>query len=542
MSNPRDPGSDGGDERTEGQVESPLENVVQLRVVKDRALERLEEVLKEVRTSPGWLASADAQARSLQFLIDHGNYLPRDDFDALSEAIRSRLQIPPSRFRLMLRLDRLEDLAAALRFQASHHTRLDVEQVYPKDGWIGAYLLWSQGSEVPLGWHFWMATAVLGAAARRSLYIPMGNHIIHPNQYLLFIGPTGMRKSTAIKTGRQVVTRLNDMMDLRDVEADRRIKVLPDKITPERFLQMMSSRTVPTEFGDRRTESCAMVCPDELTVLLGRSAFHSDMFIHLLTALYDCPEEWSAATILRQDDKLYNVAITFVGGSTPDWIRTSVSEDMFGGGFMGRCVFVYRESSGRRFPRPDPLDPVTRDFLAETLLQWVNLNRQAVSVTKQTWDVYDEWYCELAELIEQGDVEERMRGYFVRKPTHVLRLATLLAMSMDRTTIQARDFDQALKIVDHEESYLEQCFAEMALHEDARWVGLVKNTIRRNGNLISRNDLNRKTYRYLGSSQALDRVLATLQDHRELETQYDPANRTTYFSIRTTLLSEYESQ
>jgi len=373
---------------------------------------RLRELQETIRTD-GWRSSITAQAKTLQFILDHGKHYPPDQIDSLKGEVARRLAVTADRFSQLLRLDTLDDITQALRHQPTEPLRLGDEEVYPKGGWIGEYLLWSQGSEVPLAWHFWTAVALIGGACRRNLFVPMGNHTIYPNHYALFIGPTGMRKSTAIKTGRRVVDQMNTILDERDAPRDLRMKVIPDKITPERFLEMMKSELVSDGTKVRRTDSVAMICPDELTVLLGKSAFHSDVFIHLLTNLYDCPEVFNTSTITRKDESLHNVAITFLAGSTADWIRTSVTEDIFGGGFMGRCVFVFRERSGRRFPRPDPLDPIARNQLAEALLPLVTADRQEMVVQGMAWDYYDPWYNELKDRIESGDVEDNLRGFWL---------------------------------------------------------------------------------------------------------------------------------
>ena len=526
----------GGSEDGNGEGESngESEGKVNLRLVKDNVIDRAASLSKDAIQEPEWVIQLDVQTKTIQFIQDFGKQLPPDILEDLNLTVRSRLDISNERFDAIISLDKIEDVTEALRAKRFEPLRLPGEVIYPTSGWLGDYLLWSQGSEVPLAWHFWTAVAVMGASCRRNLHIPMGNHVVYPNHYCLFIGPTGMRKSTAIKTGRRIVDRLNHFLELADTPVHDRIRVIPEKVTPERFLSIMESHLVTDASGAvRRSESVALVCPDELAVLLGKNAFHSDVMIHLLTNLYDCPDEWQTSTITRETETLYNVALSFLAGSTPDWVRTSVSEDIFGGGFMGRCVLIFRESSGRRFPRPMPLDPVVRDELARRLISWVQLSRQEMPVVYEAWeDIYDPWYTDLKDRIEAGDTEHNMRGYFERKPTHVLRLAVVIALSKSELMISGDTMREAMDILDHEEKFIVEGIAEISIHPNAEKLARIRNIIHRNGNMISRSALYRKAHKFIGSAKEMDNAFEQLQRSGELQVAYDESARTTFLSLK----------
>ena len=491
----------------------------------------VERLLTEVGR-PSWRNDPIAKTKTIGLLQDLNGTVPEAVWDSALEQVRDALSITPERLKGILALSRTSEVSRALQFRPSETYRIREESVYPTDGWIGSYLLWAQASEVPLAWHFWSAVSILGAACRRNLYIDMGNHLIFPNHYVLLVGPSGTKKSTAIYTGRDVLRALNDKLELLDVPVHARLRELPNKVTPQRFLELMKTQVVTvataSQLQTTYSDAIGVFFSPELVSLLGKSSHFSDVMIHLLTDLYDCPERFDASTISRKDEQLRNVAISLIGGSTADWLRSGITEEAFGGGFMGRCIYVHRQSSGRVFPRANPLDPVALNYLADELVPWATLDEQEGPFAPNAWSWYEDWYIQNHEKTPE---DPRMRGYMSRKHSHLLRLATILGLSMGRVGMEIADLEKALAILDEEEKRLPDCFGEITAHENTVNINKVMSVIWKNGNRISRTKLLNRTIKFLGSARALDEILVSQQQAKRIDSQFDTATRTVFYWI-----------
>lgn len=441
------------------------------------------------------------------------------------------------RFRYLLELDHLTDLRRALRYTPpSGFQRFRDEEIYPmgvgpdKDSWMSSYLMYAQASEPPTAWHFWVGLSVIGAAARRNLYIDKNVYYIWPNLYLILVGSTTMKKSTCMNIGSGLLYRINHYLEKKNVKDYRHIRIMPQRCTPERFINIMKSEELhETEDSIVRkidTESVGVIFNSEMVLMLGKTTFHADHWIHLLTALYDSPDYFDGSTIGRGDEALRNVALTFVGGSTADWIRSSVTEDMFGGGFMGRCIFSRREDHRREYPEPEPLDPITASWLAEGLVEYSQMPLQEFIRSPSWIDYFGDWYHENRQVVAP---DVKMKGYFGRKPTHMEKVAMLIALSRGRCTGKVEDLEMARVVLDREEKELPDCFGEMLAHQDSLLLDKIYNTIVRNNRCIQHSTLQRRVIRDVGNAFNLKRMLETLKAEGKIKAKYDKVKRTTYW-------------
>jgi hypothetical protein len=118
-----------------------------------------------------------------------------------------------------------------------------------------------------------------------------------------------------------------------------------------------------------------------------------------------------------------------------------------------------------------------------------------------------------------------------RKHSHLLRLATILGLSMGRVGMEIVDLEKALAILDEEEKRLPDCFGEITAHENTVNINKVMSVIWKNGNRISRTKLLNRTIKFLGSARALDEILVSQQQAKRIDSQFDTATRTVFYWI-----------
>ena len=351
--------------------------------------------------------------------------------------------------------------------------------------WIQSYLKCTEGQESPTLFHLWVAISTIGSCLRRNVFLDMNFFKIYPNFYTILVSPSGScRKGIAIGIGEYFLQHVDG------------IKIFRTKLTPEALLHFLEAEaqlvTDETEKEgeeeekeeeekekkekEEKTEkkkkkstkyntiTAGLIVAPELSTMLGSSSYADDLKI-LLTDLYDNKDRDGYTTKSGGRVELFNVNVNFLGGSNPTWLAKSFSEDSFGGGFMGRSIFVYQEVGREKIPWPEKTEEV---LLLEKLLiidlQHLSRLRGRFSVTQKARDFYSDWYKGL-----KFESETRMSGYYERKHIHVLKLSMILSVAEDdELVIDIRHCKAAILLLDQLEAWMPDAFAYIGATMEAQ--------------------------------------------------------------------------
>lgn len=310
----------------------------------------------------------------------------------------------------------------------------DFDDLVPRHGWIRDYIDYTLNTEPPTVFHFFAGMMAVSTALSRNMYFDMGPYKIFPNLCVAIIAPSGRCKKTS---ACQIA--VNMMMAVG-------LNVLADKMTPEVLVEALKDKSPAT----------GLIYAPELAAFLGKQKYQEGM-VPMLTRLMDCPDKWRSATIMRGDAELQNVALTFLGASTLDWVQTEIPQSAFGGGFISRILFVVQEDTPRSFPLPPPMDEKKRMNLLERLRLMTQLRGQ-ITMTDECRDWYVGWYRTNQ---KQRHENKQFSGYYERKPDHSLRLAMLLNVAEgkgDHKVLQVGHLQHAVRILDWIEGWLPGTF------------------------------------------------------------------------------------
>jgi hypothetical protein len=342
--------------------------------------------------------------------------------------------------------------------------QLQMVQALPFDplvegtGWLEDYVRFTKNTEPPTVFHFFAGAVSIGAALGRNVYKGRGGAPkIFPNLCVLIIAPSGKcRKTSACNIAVGLLKRAGG-------------NVLADKATPEAFVNA---------FKDKPSATGLIYAP-EFSVFLGKQRYQEGM-VPMLTALFDCPEEWRSETITRGEVVLQKVGLSALGCSTMDWIQTAIPKDAFGGGFMSRFLFVVQEDTPRCFPDPPPIDEDMRKRLVDRLIELTHI-RGEVTYSPEAYEWFNDWYRARRDRTD----DKLFAGYAERKPDHLVRLAIVLEMSRTGKTVLSKwTMERALAILNWLEEFLPNAFGSMqqtAVGEDQ--MRLLKQLKSRNGEI-----------------------------------------------------------
>lgn len=311
----------------------------------------------------------------------------------------------------------------------------DFDALVPKSGWLYDYIQYTLQTEPPTVFHFFSGITILGVTIARRQYFPRGNGNVFPNLCAVLVAPPGKcKKTTACNLAVNLFRRIGG-------------NVLADKITPEAIIE--SFQQSPTATG--------LIYAPEWSVFLGKQQYLEGL-VPMLTALLDCPDLWSSATLLRGQTQLTNVAISHLAATTIDWMQSSITKDAFSGGFMSRLLFIVQQETPRSFPLPPPLDQVLGKRLIDGLLA---LQRVVGEVSLHP--AAEQWYRLWYTARQNVSVEKHFAGYFERKPDRLLQLAILLnaAENPQNLVLSVETLERSEHILSWIEQYLPAAFAEL---------------------------------------------------------------------------------
>jgi len=201
--------------------------------------------------------------------------------------------------------------------------------------------------------------------------------------------------------------------------------------------------------------SSVTVLSEELSVFLGQQNIK---FLADLTDWFDCGDQWTYRTKGSGTDELVGVCVNILGATAPDWLRSILPQEAFGGGFTSRVIFVVEEQKKQLVP--DPRIPANimamRPELVHDLETIASMAGEMV-FQEETMSIYTKWYIQQSK--NPAIKDPHFAGYCERRAVHVLKLSMVMSASRscDRIIVPA-DFKRALALLESVEPKMPRAF------------------------------------------------------------------------------------
>ena len=285
------------------------------------------------------------------------------------------------------------------------------------NSWIEAYMHYTRHDESPERFHLWTAISVLSAAVNRNCWMTRGYYKCFPNTYILFIGPSGVGKSSSASIGFSLLQ-----------ESNIPVHVYKDSITPPALLTFMSSGNLFQEIDGRLIEKTpVLIFASELGNLISQRAGVRELTL-LLTELFNKQGDHEDTTISRSKIIIKKPIISFLGCCFPMWIEEELPSSSLRSGFLGRMLVV--NETKKRFSNPDVILDSEDKLLRQKLIDDLNVISTLYGEIKFTSDAHDmwvKWYNTLP--TDLSNVELDVEGFTSRKAQFVQRVAMLRSIS-----------------------------------------------------------------------------------------------------------------
>ena len=340
-------------------------------------------------------------------------------------------------------------------------------------GFVTDYVYATRGREIASLYGVWSALFLISSVIQRDAWFtpPHGDKWLdreYLNMYVLFVGPAGCGKSSAISYLSKVYSVVN--MQLAQDEEPIMQRKLPATVsnmaTPEAFLSSMFAHIMIKDDADntKHTRKSFLGKNDDGSIkvvkaiangiglisefgsLLSKNSYQAQMSTILLD-LYDSPAKYEWNTIKRGKLFLPEVFFNFVGATTVDGLSSNVNPSVMKDGFMSRTIVAtIKGFTRKRHFRFSTACNV--DILSKRLLWIAKSSFGAYTFDNASANLYKEWY---EKFMHDMNKHPDKAGYMIRNRTLVIKLSILLKISeyTPGNIIEERHLKAAMSLVDY---------------------------------------------------------------------------------------------
>lgn len=388
---------------------------------------------------------------------------------------------------------------------AAAYVRVALDSVCELD-YFKTYLEYTSQTETPPMVRVWCAVAGISASLGRHAFLDRGTlGELYPNLYIVVSGSAASRKSTAIKTMRQLLwnsgamvrfgpddtagqyhgliksmKQIEAMLSARDLDMDsvQSAATTADAIAaamhmhgnmgielqdPEK--EDASSDVISKQLGinwmvtdlHESDIHCVMSMPHELPSLLGTK---NDTVGRFLNVAYD-GTPYSYINKQGKTENIHSPLINLMASTQPEVLEATLSEQSMRDGFMSRTIFVHTSGRADSIPFPEYPDPKLEEYIRDTM-RWASYEMAG------SFKLADDAKAEFSRVYKKRLVyveDSRFIKYNERRPEHWLKVAMAMAAA-DRSDTITLDH---LRIADD----LLKC-AENTMHETLGFFGSSK--------------------------------------------------------------------
>ncbi len=328
--------------------------------------------------------------------------------------------------------------------------RPDIDNVTIDSDVMTAYLQAHTVSSTPLIYRRMALMSLVGGTLGRKVFVRDGDRKVYPNMYVMLVGDSGSKKSTAI----------NDAVEFMGMVGYRNFPNV--RTSSDKFLDDFAARIYQLEgsvqemLDDPISETKLVLAIDEAKDFFCSGG--SDIQA-ALTRLYDCPDEYKTSSRSNGDKTIVQPTLGYIGGATPQTLSEIIPPSTYQNGLLSRTLCVMETIRPSYVPQPKA-NKMLMDKAARILARNMATAGE-IHIEPDAMALIDE-----LGLKRVGPSDARLRSYIERRRDHLLKLAMVTAVCMGSRRI-------TLSIMHYANSILTYC--ECTMHFALGGYGLNKN-------------------------------------------------------------------
>ena len=351
---------------------------------------------------------------------------------------------------------------------------------------LKTYLSYVEETETPKICHLWAVLSGISACLGRRCWYPTGIGNVWPNMYIIFSGPPGGRKSSAIRYVRDLLEEVTTIRFAPDDTGGQRqglIKAMLGNTDEVEGLTNDDLKDLIKRVGDADTLSSVgkanghktdlldtlgnikfdtrdphslYISASELKSFLGEN---NSMMMTFLLKMFDC--ESYTYELKNSSYKFEDGLLGIIGATTPSELSLILPPGASGAGFNSRVIFVHSSGRNRRIPEPF-LNLKVRPFLLERLSLIFNEMNGAFEVTAAAKTLWRDLYMKNISL-----KDPRFLSYCERRFTHVQKVALSLAASRGGMIVDYQDVYLADQLLTLTEEAMPDALGEYGMNKSS---------------------------------------------------------------------------
>lgn len=388
------------------------------------------------------------------------------------------------------------------------------------------YFEYVADTEPPTIYNRWSLIASVGAFLGRNYWMPFGPGRIFPNQYVMLIGNPGTRKSTAIKTGKRLLSgagyeffaaektsKEKFLMDLEGMEEESS-SYSSSRASSRTATHGLTAKDVLANLdlgstGDTGHDGLpkeVFITADEFNEFAGSGNLD---FLSMLGALWDWDDEsytYKQRLKNSRSISIFQPTISLLSGNTHAGFQAAFPAAAIGQGFLSRLILVYSEPSGRKITFPK----VPSEQIAVAIGERFNLIKQKVrgpaTLTQPAEQALDVIYRTWKDLEDY-----RFKSYSTRRQTHLFKLCLICSAMRASTEIDKEDVVLANTILTWTETSMDKALGEYGKSKNAEAVQTIMSALYASKTPMSPEQLWKLVRRDLERRELLPEILSGLQ-------------------------------
>lgn len=316
---------------------------------------------------------------------------------------------------------------------------------------LKSYRDYVSGTEAHPTYHTFAALVALSSIIGRRVWIDQGIFEVVPNLYVVLVGPSGNRKTSAMTPAKNLIRELGLPFSAECVTKE---KLVLDIYAQERAIKDLPEQYVK-EFGVYSPMTCMVT---ELSEFLGAGGLG---MINFLVTIYD-QRVYDIRTKNKGDTLIRGPYLSLLACTTPDWITIYLRQDVISGGFSRRAIFVLETAKSGRiaFPTITPeMDQAWKDLVAYSRI--LLTVKGPFTWEPEAHDFYERWYMSLV-----IPTDPALAGYYESKHIQLLKIAMLLSLSESTSLVlKRRDLEFGLELLGLAEVNMSRVFSGMGRNE-----------------------------------------------------------------------------
>ncbi len=381
---------------------------------------------------------------------------------------------------------------------------------------IEGFLEYSKNVESPEKFLRWSALSILaGAIGRKTWVLFNGELYIHPNEYIVLVGGTGVKKSTGASMASSLIHEVKD------------VRLMSTQMTAASLVTQLerAGKEQQLELGNETYGNASVFFYSSEAAATLKETKGGGSIITLLTDLYDCGHKgwsktgWTKETISGGRIEIFNPCLNMLACSTPEWLVDSIGKQEIQGGFASRMLFVVQVGkSDRTIEWMDESDIEKNSHLKKKLVEdltEISKLKGQFRVHKDVRDIVNKVKHQ-SERFVNACPDDLFVGYFNRKMWHTIKLAQLFALDRgDTLELHAQDAERAIEWLDSIEPTMRHAFGLTGTNDKAHNLHLLWEAMRTKTQL-TRQELVKMSFRNC-DEKTLNEFIKTLHDMGKIQ-------------------------